>query len=253
MAVIPRSSATVLLVRDAPAFEVLMVKRHHQIDFAGGALVFPGGKVEAQDEAEAWSDLSPPGCDAAERPLRVAAIREAFEECGVLLARDAAGATLRPGADLDAARAALAGGVAFAGLAAGLGATLDLEALIPFARWITPEMMPKRFDTWFYLAEAPADQLAACDGTETVDAEWIAPAEALRLAELGQRRIIFPTRMNLQRLAESGSVAQAKAAARARPMSVVTPHVEQRPGGPMLVLPEEAGYGRVEEPLSSAT
>ena len=229
-----------------------MVKRHHQIDFAGGALVFPGGKVEAQDEHPSWLDLAP-GLSDAERPLRVAAVREAFEECGVLLARDAAGVSCRPGADLDAAREALAGGAPFADLIAGLGLKLDPQALTPFARWITPEMMPKRFDTWFYLADAPADQLAACDGKETVDAEWIAPDEALRLAETGERTIIFPTRMNLQRLAQSGSVAEAKAASRARPLVTVTPFVEQRPGGPILILPEEAGYGRVEELLSSAT
>ena len=76
-------------------------------------------------------------------------------------------------------------------------------ALTVFARWITPPLTPKRFDTWFYAVNAPAEQLAACDGRETVDAEWIAPAEALRLAAAGERKVIFPTRMNLQLLAEA--------------------------------------------------
>ena len=87
----------------------------------------------------------------------------------------------------------------FLGLVTETDVRLDLDALTVFARWVTPAMMHKRFDTWFYVAVAPADQLAVCDGWETVDAEWIAPSEALRLAELGERTVIFPTEMNLDR------------------------------------------------------
>ena len=95
-----------------------------------------------------------------------------------------------------------------------LDAYLDLDALTVFARWITPALTPKRFDTWFYAVTAPAEQLAACDGRETVDAEWIAPAEALRLAAEGERKVIFPTRMNLQLLAEASSGTDAAARGR---------------------------------------
>ena len=84
-------------------------------------------------------------------------------------------------------------------------------------------MMPKRFDTWFFLAVAPPDQLAVCDGSETVEAEWIAPAEAIRLADLGQRKVIFPTRMNLQLLAEAAGAADAAARAAARTLVTVEP------------------------------
>jgi hypothetical protein len=110
-------------------------------------------------------------------------------------------------------------------------------------------MMPKRFDTWFYLAAAPEDQLATCDGWETVDAEWITPAEALRLADTGERTVIFPTRMNLRLLAEAASSEDAVARARARPLVPVEPQLAETPEGRVLTIPPDAGYGVVVEPL----
>jgi 8-oxo-dGTP pyrophosphatase MutT (NUDIX family) len=253
--VTPVPSATVLLVRDAPAFEVLMVKRHHQIDFASGALVFPGGKAEAGDSDPAWADLAT-GWDAeggVEQALKISAIREAFEESGVLLARTPDGEPWCAEPRAAEARDAVAKGERpFIDLVRDLDLRLDLGALTVYARWITPAMMPKRFDTWFFITTAPQDQLAACDGWETVDAEWIAPGEALRMAAEGARKIIFPTRMNLQLLAGSGSVGEAIAAARARPLVVVEPKTERRDGEPFLTLPPDAGYGVVAEPLSAA-
>jgi 8-oxo-dGTP pyrophosphatase MutT (NUDIX family) len=248
-------AATILLVRDQPAFEVLMVKRHHQIDFASGALVFPGGKIEPGDADPAWAehcrgwDAHPDG----ERRLRIAALREAFEESGVLLARDVDGVPWRAVETAAASREKIAKGeLAFLELVRSLEVQLDLEAMAPFARWITPRMMPKRFDTWFFIATAPEDQFAVCDGYETVDAEWIEPGVALGLADRGERKIIFPTRMNLQLLAESGNADQAIATAQARPGVVVEPWVEVRDGRQYLMLPPDAGYGAVAEPLSSA-
>jgi hypothetical protein len=132
-----------------------------------------------------------------------------------------------------------------------LDARLDLGALTVFARWITPSMMPKRFDTWFYAVKAPDDQLAACDGRETVDAEWIAPSEVLRLAQAGERKVIFPTRMNLQLLAEAGSADDAVARAAARTLVTVEPQLMAREAGRVLVLPPDAGYGAVEEPIEN--
>jgi 8-oxo-dGTP pyrophosphatase MutT (NUDIX family) len=257
--VTPVPAATVLLVRDKPDFEVLMVKRHHQIDFASGALVFPGGKAETGDGDPAWAALCV-GWRAdggVEQTLKISAIREAFEESGLLLAQTPDGApwcaepqTSTEGA---AAREAVAKGErAFIDLVRDLDLRLHLDAMAVYARWITPETMPKRFDTWFFIATAPEDQLAACDGWETVDAEWIAPAEALRLAGTGERKIIFPTRMNLQMLAESGSGDEAIAAARARAVVVVEPKLERRDGEQYLILPPDAGYGRVAELLSAA-
>jgi 8-oxo-dGTP pyrophosphatase MutT (NUDIX family) len=245
-----RPAATLLLLRDEPVFQVLMVRRHHEIDFASGALVFPGGKVEPEDAAfpahlTAGADAFP----ADDRAARVAALRETFEESGVLIGVDPDGAPGLPGAAQDAARAALAQGAGFAETLEALKLRLDLARLTPFARWTPPPMVPKRYDTRFYLVAAPADQIAACDGCETVDAEWIAPSEALRLGETGERTIIFPTRMNLKRLAESGDCASALSAAAARPQVLVQPTVVVRDGRRLLTLPEEAGYGAVEEPF----
>ncbi|MCI3182077.1 NUDIX hydrolase [Caulobacter sp. CCUG 60055] len=249
-----RPAATILLVRDEPAFQVLMVKRHHQIDFASGALVFPGGKTHAGDHDPLWREHAS-GWDAApeaERALRIAAIREAYEETGVLLARDGRGEIFAGDDRANAARDEVAHDRrSFLDLARTLDLRLDLEALSVFARWITPDLMPKRFDTWFYVASAPAGQLAACDGWETVDSEWIAPGEALRLAAAGERKVIFPTRMNLQLLAEAADGRDAIARARARRLVTVEPQVRQRPEGPALVIPADAGYGAVEEPLSA--
>ena len=142
-----------------------------------------------------------------------------------------------------------AGRTAFLDVVRDLDARLELDSLTVFARWITPPLTPKRFDTWFYAVRAPDDQLAACDGRETVDAEWIAPAEALRLGELGERKVIFPTRMNLKLLAEADSAADAVARAQARTLVTVQPQVQKRESGSVLVLPPDAGYGVVEEPL----
>lgn len=249
-----RPAATILLVRDAPEFQVLMVKRHHQIDFASGALVFPGGKTHQGDHDEAWeghvagwSDVQPE-----ERPLRIAAIREAYEEAGIIVARHADGATYHGDPRADAARAEIeADRRSFLSLVRELDIRLDLPALTAFARWITPDMMPKRFDTWFYVVSADSTQAAAHDGRETVDAEWIAPQVALDLAEAGQRTIIFPTRMNLKLLAESSSVTEAVGNSRARELVTVLPKVERREGGAVLVIPPNAGYGAVEEPMSA--
>jgi 8-oxo-dGTP pyrophosphatase MutT (NUDIX family) len=242
-------AATILLVRDDPVFEVLMVKRHHQIDFASGALVFPGGKTHDgawEQRVLGWDRTAPE-----KRALRIAAIREAYEETGILLARHADGDAFRGDERAGEARDDVAHDRrSFLDLVSTLDLQLDLDALTVFARWITPAMMHKRFDTWFYVAAAPADQLAVCDGWETVDAEWIAPSEALRLAELGQRTVIFPTRMNLQLLAESSGAQDAVARAAARTLVVVEPKVTQTPDGPVLAIPPDAGYGAVVEPLS---
>ncbi|MET0273519.1 MAG: NUDIX hydrolase [Phenylobacterium sp.] len=251
-----RPAATILLLRDDPAFEVLMVKRHHQIDFASGALVFPGGKTHAGDHDAAWADhvVGWDDFDDTQRGLRIAAIREVFEEAGILLAHRRNGEPIGGEAcPMDVREAVDKGLTPFLDVVTGIDAKLDLGALTVFARWITPSMMPKRFDTWFYAVKAPDDQLAACDGRETVDAEWIAPAEVMRLAEAGERKVIFPTRMNLQLLAEAGSADDAVARAQGRTLVTVEPQVASRPSGRVLVLPADAGYGAVEEPIENIT
>jgi 8-oxo-dGTP pyrophosphatase MutT (NUDIX family) len=243
-------AATILVLRDDPQFEVLMVQRHHQIEFASGALVFPGGKTHAGDHDPAWEQACV-GWDAVEpeqRPLRIAAVREVFEEAGLLL-----GATrpLDPAAcELSVREAVDQGRLPFLKVVQDLGEKVDLTALTVFARWITPPLTPKRFDTWFYIARAPADQLALCDGRETVDAVWIGPDEAVRMALAGERKVVFPTRMNLQLLAEASDAQDAITRAQGRRLVTVEPQVQERTDGRVLVLPTDAGYGEVAEPLS---
>jgi 8-oxo-dGTP pyrophosphatase MutT (NUDIX family) len=228
-----------------------MVKRHHQIDFASGALVFPGGKTHAGDADEAWSrrTIGWDAYDSVQRTLRIGAIREAFEEAGILPADHDDGRPFSAACD-PAIRAAVdAGAVAFIDVVTDLGLRLRLDGLSVFARWITPAMMSKRFDTWFYVMHAPADQVAACDGRETVDAEWTAPAEAVRLAATGERTIIFPTLMNLRLLAQAENAEDCIARARARPLVTVLPKVEVRDGARFLVIPPDAGYGAIVQPM----
>jgi 8-oxo-dGTP pyrophosphatase MutT (NUDIX family) len=249
-----KPAATILILRDVPAFQVLMVRRHHQIDFASGALVFPGGKSHAGDHDPRWAGhvIGWETFDAEQRGLRIAAIREVFEEAGILLAQRRNGEPIGDEAcPMDVRKAVDAGETAFLDVVGDLDARLDLSALTTFARWITPPLTPKRFDTWFYVVQAPDDQLAACDGRETVDAEWIAPAEALRLGEAGERKVIFPTRMNLKLLAEATSAADAVSRAERRELVTVQPQVQERPHGRVLVLPPDAGYGVVEEKLEN--
>jgi 8-oxo-dGTP pyrophosphatase MutT (NUDIX family) len=249
-----KPAATILLLRDDPLFEVLMVKRHHQIDFASGALVFPGGKSHAGDHDPNWDShtVGWEAYDADQRGLRIAAIREVFEEAGILLARRRDGQPMSGEAcPMEVRRAVDKGETRFIDVVSSLDAYLDLDALTVFARWITPVVVPKRFDTWFYAVTAPAEQLAACDGHETVDCEWIAPAEVLRLAAEGARKVIFPTRMNLQLLAEAASGSDAVARAQARALVTVEPKVVQKNGGRFLALPPDAGYGVVEEPMEN--
>ena len=162
-----RPAATIMLLRDGPlGIEVFMVVRHHAIDFAAGALVFPGGRVEESDIEIAAGDCpNPDGLDIDALAFRVAAIRETFEECGVLLARPLGSDQLIEAGTLqrleDQHRAALNAG------SIGFDAVLASEALLPapdrlvhFAHWITPSNQPKRYDTHFFLAEAPPEHLA---------------------------------------------------------------------------------------------
>jgi len=227
--VTPRPAAAILLLRDgAPhgreGLEVLMICRAKAMSFAGGAMAFPGGRV---DEADAL--LAPEG-----DPLgafRIGAIREAWEETGMLLAR-------------PSASPAAAGGTAFHAHLSDRGVAPDHAALTHFAHWVTPEQSPKRFDTHFFLAAPPEGQEPVHDGSETEEAVWLRPAQVLEDAEAGRRALVFPTRLNLLRLARHATASEALAAARATPVVTVMPRPEpDGAGGTNLRIPEAAGYG----------
>ena len=248
-------AATILLLRQADDnLEVFMVVRHHQIDFASGALVFPGGKADPQD----FDDALLPMLHGAEgdknmRAIQVSAIREAFEECGVLLAREAGSDALISGerlAGLEHYREALnSGAVTLLDFLKTEQLVLACDTLTHFAHWITPEMMPKRFDTHFYLAVAPADHVALHDGYESVDSVWISPADAVAEAAAGTKTVIFPTLRNLEKLGNSTSPKSAIETALASEVVPVLPWTEQREDGNYLCIPEPAGYAVNEEKM----
>lgn len=240
-------AATILMCRNGPTgLEVFMVVRHHEIDFASGALVFPGGKVDKGDSEVRDHCAGGDAANDTQLALMVGAIREAFEECGILLARIKGESNLIPGHKLNALdhyRDPLAKGeVTIAEFLEKENLSLACDLLQPFAHWITPEMMPKRFDTHFYLALAPNDHLALHDGHESVDSIWISPADALKGGKEGKYTIIFPTRLNVEMLGESDSVDKALEMARDRRIVPVTPWTEKREDGVYLCIPEEAGY-----------
>ena len=231
-----------------------MVKRHHQIDFASGALVFPGGKVDAHDRDAALRAHADGGdaLDDLRLSLAACAIREGFEESGILLARRAGSRDLisaEHATSLKDWREKLnSGEVGLAEFLTKENLRLACDALVPFAHWVTPTFMPKRFDTYFYVAATPAGQLGRHDGSESVDSVWLNPTEAI-----GDKRwtIIFPTKMNLLKLGHAKTAEEALAVARNAPVVTVLPEVVKRPEGSFLTIPEEAGYGKVEEPMSS--
>lgn len=229
-----------------------MVTRHQQSTFAAGALVFPGGKVDREDGDERWKE-SIEGWNsvpADQRSLRIAAIREVFEETGLLIALSPASRVCAVEAVATARRAVRNGHLDFLAFARGAGLVFDVAQPVQFAHWITPEAMPKRFDTHFYLVAADLEQRVASDGLEITKAEWIAPAEALRLGRTKERIVGFPTRLNLQLLAESSAVNEALSRARQRPVVTVQSRIEDRAEGRVLTIPPDAGYGPVEEPVS---
>ena len=254
--VAPVPAATILLVRDAPdGLEVFMVKRHHQIDFVSGALVFPGGKVHHDDNETGLSDFADGGADwsADKRALGAAAIREAFEESGILLARDAKTGDFVDATKLEALepyRARLdKHEIPLLELLREEGLRLALDQLVPFAHWITPAVRPRRYDTYFYLAPAPPVQEARHDGHEAVDSIWIAPSQAAADGAAHRVKMIFATRFNLQKLARSTSSAAAFAAACADKIVTVVPEYRETPQGLMWCIPIEAGYGIAETPV----
>jgi 8-oxo-dGTP pyrophosphatase MutT (NUDIX family) len=247
-----RPASTILLLRDnaQQEIEVFMMVRHHEIEFSSGALVFPGGSVDAADrEIIARPELytGGEGGDAAALSFRIAGARETFEESGILLARPRGSKTL-----VDARQAGDIAGryrvalterkTNFLDILTETGMVLALDELVPYAHWITPESMPKRFDTWFFLAAAPPEQLGAHDGRESTDSLWLSPREAVAGGESGRFKLPFPTTRNLIKLGKQPNVRAALDDARATPVVTVMPVLTRLNGGRQLRIPLEAGY-----------
>src|SRR6202158_4999524 len=249
----PRPASTILLLRDSAAgeIEVFMMVRHYEIDFNSGALVFPGGSVDKGDQEiiarpELYSGGE--GLDASALSFRIAAIRETFEESGILLAHPRGSNALvdakRAGEIEAATRTALCEGkTTFLKVLTDNGMLLALDELVPYAHWITPGGMPKRFDTWFFLAAAPPEQAGAHDGKESTDSIWVSPREAVAGGESGRFKLPFPTTRNLIKLGKQRTVQAALDDVRGKPIVTVMPVMTQLNGGRQLRIPREAGYG----------
>ena len=245
-----------MLVRDSPELHVFMLRRNLDSRFVAGASVFPGGAVDPDDRAPALLDrCTGPTDEEASRQLGltrgglgfwVAAIREAFEEAGVLLARHAAsGAPIdlsaaAAAARLEAARPGVAGGSRpFLDVVVDEDLLLDVGALHLFAHWITPPGPPRRYDTWFFVADAPPGHAYLHDDGETVASEWVRPADALARAAAGELELIFPTMRSLDVLSNYESagalLADVRAAAGSAPVRMVRDFNGERvalPGDP---------------------
>jgi len=249
---VARPASTILLLREGGTdpIEVFMMVRHHEIEFASGALVFPGGSVDAADQdivAQPGLCIGSDRLDVETLNFRIAAIRETFEESGILLARrrgsdrliDVGGA-----AEIAAAQRGplCEGEVTFADILVQHDLVLALDLLVPYAHWITPEKMPKRFDTWFFLAAAPPEQIGAHDGRESTDSIWLSPREALAGNDSGRFKLPFPTTRNLIKLGRQPSVGAALEDARGRPVVTVMPVMTRNGDKRQLRIPAEAGY-----------
>lgn len=239
-------AATLVIFRDAAAGgapELLMVERTKAMVFAGGALVFPGGRVDPGDRALAALLDG----DAEDNAHRIAAIRETVEEAGLPIGLDPAPA------DLAALRASLHAGQPFGAALAAAEVALRPEALTPFARWRPNHANMRIFDTRFYLARLPADApVATVDRTENTRLLWAGAAQVLADADAGRVTIIYPTRRNLERLALFDSFDAAVAQARAMPARTITPFAEERDGLMHLCIPADLGYPVTGEPMAEA-
>ena len=245
-------AATVVIFRKCPEGgppELLMVQRAKEMRFAGGAAVFPGGRVDEADRTLAMQlgALDPDAID--EQAARIAAVRETLEETGL-----AVGFHQRPTlAEARRAREVLLSTGELAPTLAELGWTLDLERLVPFSRWRPKHKEMRVFDTRFYLADLGTGAVdLAVDDTENTHLFWASASDALAMADSGEIKVIFPTRRNLERLAQFGSFADALGHVAQFPSCMITPFMEVRAGQPWLVIPADAGYPVDGEKLESA-
>jgi 8-oxo-dGTP pyrophosphatase MutT (NUDIX family) len=237
-------AATLIVWRDnADGPEILVVERSASMAFAAGAIVFPGGRVDDSDRTLAAALGLP------EEAAKVTAIRETIEETGIAPALTP---SIEPAIG-RALQASLHDGRDFAALLDEHGLSLQLDALTPFARWMPAFKQPRKFDTLFYLVRAPdGDWPPYPQPGECEAAEWARPSELLTRIDQGQASAIFPTKRNLERLAQHRSLAAALADARAHSLDTIIPWVEEIGGQRHVRIPENRGYPVVSEPLATA-
>jgi 8-oxo-dGTP pyrophosphatase MutT (NUDIX family) len=265
MPVEPVPAATVMLLRDSPSgMEVLLLERHSKSEFLPDAYVFPGGRVDDEDHAlgARVAGLSSADASAALRTVPaelalgfyVAAVRETFEESGLLLARRRGETKL-----LDAASAAAlakhrldvqSGDQSFRALVLAEDLVLAADLLSVHAHWITPEDSPRRFDTIFFTAVTPPGQEALHDGVELTDHVWLRPEQGIAQYRAGKRHMILPTWANLETLLGFDSAAAACAASRGRPIVPILPVLREHEGKRRIEIPAGSGYPTIEELLS---
>ena len=255
----PRDAATVMVLRPGGAgagagVEVLMLRRVAAMKFAPGAYVFPGGSV---DPADADPEIGWHGPDPAEfgarlgapaemaRALVCAAVRETFEESGVLFAGPPGGGPLAvpSGPSWEADREALAAGtLTLAGLLARRGLVLRADLLVPWARWITPEGEPRRFDARFFAAALPAGQVATGHAAESDHIAWLRPADAIAAARAGEMSLFPPTAATLNDFAVADQDGVDAILAAPPLIEPVMPRLVREDGQAWLHIPDGLGY-----------
>jgi 8-oxo-dGTP pyrophosphatase MutT (NUDIX family) len=235
-------AATLILLREGNSAtpEVLMVERAGGMAFAAGALVFPGGRIDAADRRL--------GEETGVHAAAVAAIRETIEETAISVGLS----PLRDAAQARAMQDELVADRPLEELLRQHGLELDVAALTPFARWVPKFHAVRRFDTLFFIARCPpGDWEPRVMEGECSGAEWVTAAEVLERDRSGEARLIFPTRRTLERLAQHDSFDAIRADALAHEIVPVTPWVEERDGERFITIPSDLGYPVTEERLDS--
>ena len=260
----PRPAASVIMLRDGgDGLEVFLLKRHGLSDVLGGAYVFPGGKVDRADaglDAAAHLDepaevlhaaLNEADIDAATAAgLYVAALREAFEESGVLFVQDASDGLARQ------ATALLREGRAFDEVLAELQLRLATRMVRPWSRWITPRLASvsnKRFDTRFFVSAVPTDQIARHDNHEATESVWLTPRAALTQYWDGQIQLAPPQIMTLSQLSHHADVAGVMREATSRPPPIIEPEPHDQDGTRVLCYPGDERHSVPERAMAGPT
>lgn len=239
---IPAATLIVMRERAVGPPELLMVERTARMAFAGGAMVFPGGRIDDGDRALSAAFPDP------DSAARIAAIRETLEESGVPVGIDPL-----PSPELAARlQDALHAGARFAEILDAHELSLNFDSLTLFARWMPAFHQARIFDTLFFIAEAPSgDWQPRPQAGECETVEWLSAAEVMKLVARGEASAIFPTLRNLERLAQFDSIAAARADAAAHRIETITPWIADHDGEPHLFIPEGLGYPVTREPLAS--